>query len=94
MAPSAHYRVRLYFREPWFGKENRGTGGRGSRVFDVACNGQLLLKNFDILAENGSSPVVKTFDNIQATPEGTIELSFTPLVNYAIVNAIKLLPAN
>lgn len=94
VAPSAHYRVRLYFREPWFGNENRGIGGPGSRVFDVACNGQLLLKNFDILGEKNSAPVVKTFDKIQATPEGKIELSFTPLVNYAIVNAIEVLPTN
>jgi hypothetical protein len=27
VVPLARYRVRLYFREPWFGKENGGTGG-------------------------------------------------------------------
>jgi hypothetical protein len=57
--PFARYRVKLYFREPWFGKENGGIGGPGSRVFDVACNGVLLLKNFDILAEGSSKPIVK-----------------------------------
>ena len=90
--PLAHYRVRLYFREPWFGKENGGLGGPGSRVFDVACNGEMLLKNFDILAEADSTPIVKTFDHIQATPGGRIELSFMPVVNYAVVNAIEVLP--
>ena len=90
--PLAHYRVRLYFREPWFGKENGGTGGPGSRVFDVACNGEMLLKNFDILAEAGSAPIVKTFDHIQASAGGSIELSFMPVVNYAVVNAIEILP--
>jgi hypothetical protein len=88
--PMAHYRVRLYFREPWFGKENGGKWGPGSRVFDVACNGELLMKNFDILAEGGSAPVVKTFDHIQASADGRIELSFMPVVNYAIVNAIEV----
>ena len=39
--PFARYRVKLYFREQWFGKENGGNGGPGSRVFDVACNGVL-----------------------------------------------------
>jgi Malectin domain len=92
--PLAHYRVRLYFREPWFGKENGGIGGPGSRVFDVACNGEMLLKNFDILATGGSAPVVKTFDNIQATAAGRIELSFMPVVNYPMVNAIEILPEN
>jgi hypothetical protein len=86
--PLARYRVKLYFREPWFGKEN---GGPGSRVFDVACNGTLLLKNFDILAEGGSQPVVKTFDNVQASASGRIELSFMPVVNYPVVNAIEVL---
>jgi hypothetical protein len=90
--PLAHYRVRLYFREPWFGAENGGAGGPGSRVFDVACNGEMLLKNFDILATSGSAPVVKTFDNIQASAGGRIELSFMPVVNYAVVNAIEVLP--
>ena len=92
--PIAHYRVRLYFREPWFGTENGGIGGPGSRVFDVACNGEMLLKNFDILAEGGSATVVKTFDHIQATAGGRIELSFMPVVNYAVVNAIEVLPEN
>jgi hypothetical protein len=49
-----HYRVRLFFREPWFGKENGIDGGPGSRVFDAACNGVMLMKNFGILAEAGS----------------------------------------
>jgi hypothetical protein len=92
VVPLAHYRVKLYFREPWFGKDNGGIGGPGSRVFDVACNGAILMKNFDILAESGSAPVVKTFDNIQATAGGRIELSFMPVVNYAVVNAIEVLP--
>jgi len=90
--PLARYRVRLYFREPWFGQENGGVGGPGSRVFDVACNGELLMKNFDILAEGGAAPVVKTFDNIQASAGGRIELAFMPVVNYAVVSAIEVLP--
>jgi hypothetical protein len=94
VVPRAHYRVRLYFRESWFGNENGGFGGPGSRVFDVACNGELLMKNFDILATSGSAPVVKTFDNIQARTDGTIELSFLPVVNYAVLNAIEVLPEN
>lgn len=90
--PNARYRVRLYFREPWFGKENGGNGGPGSRVFDVACNGVLLMKNFDILAEGNSKPIVKTFENVQASAGGRIELYFMPVVNYPIVNAIEVVP--
>lgn len=90
--PGARYRVKLYFREPWFGKENGGMGGPGSRIFDVACNGVLLLKNFDILAEGNSKPVVRTFDNVLANADGKIELYFMPVVNYPMVNAIEVVP--
>jgi len=90
--PLAHYRVRLYFREPWFGKENGGIGGPGSRVFDVACNDIILMKNFDILAEGSSAPVVKTFEHIQASADGRMDLSFSPVVNYPVINAIEVLP--
>jgi len=94
VVPLAHYKVRLYFREPWFGEEKGGAGGPGSRVFDVACNGELLLKHFDILAAAGNAPVIKTFDNIQASADGRIDLSFLPVVNYAVVDAIEVIPAN
>jgi hypothetical protein len=90
--PGEKYRVSLYFREPWFGKHNGAIGGPGSRVFDVYCNGNALLKNFDILAEGGADPVVKTFHNIQPTALGKIELSFTSVMNYPVVNAIEVVP--
>jgi hypothetical protein len=92
--PFARYRVKLYFREPWFGKENGGSGGPGSRVFDVACNGALLLKNFDILAQADSGTIARTFDNVQASASGRIELYFMPVVNYPVVNAIEVTTQN
>ena len=92
VVPLEKYRVRLYFQEPWFGKENVGIGGPGSRVFDVWCNGVVLLKDFDIFDEAGSGPVVKTFDNVQATALGKIELIFSPVINYPLINAIEVLP--
>jgi hypothetical protein len=90
--PNQKYRVTLYFSEPWFGKYNSTPGGVGSRVFDVSANGSPLLKNFDIMAEGGSNPVVKTFDNLEGTPQGSLEISFLPLVNYPLVNAIEVEP--
>lgn len=86
------YRVTLYFLEPWFGQHNWGNGGPGSRVFDVACNGNMLLKNFDIMAEGGAAPVTRSFDDIEPTTQGKIELSFIPVVNYPIVSAIEVVP--
>lgn len=61
-------------------------------MFNVACNDKMLLEHFGILAVGGSAPVIKTFDNIQASAGGRIELSFMPVVNYAVVNAIEVLP--
>jgi len=90
--PNAHYRLRLYFREPWFGTGNGGYGGPGSRIFDVSYNGVLLLKNFDILAESGSEPVVKTFNHLQASADGKVEIYFMPVVNYPVVSALELVP--
>jgi hypothetical protein len=90
--PLGKYRVKLYFQEPWFGKQNGGSGGPNSRVFDVWCNGNVLLKSFDIMNEAGAAPVVKTFDNVQATSNGKIELSFVPVVNYALIDAIEVTP--
>jgi hypothetical protein len=92
VVPREKYRVRLFFREPWYGKGNDAAGGAGSRVFNVWCNGMVLLKDFDVLAEAGPEPIVKTFDNVQASAEGKIELSFTPVTNYAFVNAIEVIP--
>lgn len=90
VVPLKKYRVTLYFSEPWFGEHNMGSGGPGSRVFDVSCNGNMMLKNFDIIAEGGGNPVVKTFDDIQASAQGRIELSFMPEVNYPLINAIEV----
>lgn len=84
------YRVTLYFREPWFGQENGAPGGPGSRVFDVICNGQTALRNFDILAQATGSSVVKTIEDVSPTAQGVVNLEFVPVVNYPIVNAIEV----
>jgi hypothetical protein len=92
VATGALYTLKLYFLEHWFGVQNGGVGGRGSRVFDVSCNGSMLLKNFDIYQEAGTAPLVKTFPHIQPTAQGKIELYFTPTVNYPSISAIAVIP--
>ena len=91
VAPGTRYTLKLYFLEHWFGVQNRGIGGAGSRVFDVSCNGSTLLKSFDIYREAGSGPLVKTFPHIEPTAQGKIELYFTPIVNYPSVSAIEVI---
>lgn len=92
VATGGRYTVKLYFMEHWFGVQNGGIGGVGSRVFDVSCNGSMLLKGFDIFREAGSAPMVKTFPHIEPTPQGKIEIYFTPAVNYPSISAIEVRP--
>ncbi len=90
----SRYRVTLYFREPWFGQENGAPGGVGSRVFNVYCNGQSVVQNFDILAEGHGQTVTKTIDGVSPTAQGELNLAFVPVVNYPLVNAIEVTPEN
>ncbi len=92
VATGGKYTLKLHFREHWFGIQNGGIGGVGSRVFDVSCNGSMLLKGFDISREAGSGPLVKSFQHIEPTPQGKIEIYFTPAVNYPSISAIEIIP--
>lgn len=90
VAAGGHYTLTLHFIENWFGQLN--VGGPGSRVFDVYCNGATLLKGFDILGETGggAGPVIKVFRNVEASPQGKLNLSFVPIANFATVSAIEV----
>jgi hypothetical protein len=92
VAPGKEYTLKLYFLERWFGIQNQNIGGVGSRIFDVWCNGNVLLNNFDIMAEGGSKTLVKTFPHIKPTAQGKIEIYFKPAVNYPAVSGIEVLP--
>ncbi len=92
VATGGKYTLKLYFMEHWFGVRNGGIGGVGSRVFDVSCNGSMLLKGFDIFREAGSEPLVKSFQHIEPTSQGKIEIYFTPAVNYPSISAIEVIP--
>jgi hypothetical protein len=86
------YRVTLKFCEGHYGKRNTGTGGPGSRVFDVYCNGVALLKGFDIMKEAGGEgrPIDRTFSAIRPNAQGKILLTFVPVAGMACVNGIEV----
>ena len=87
------YTVALHFSETWFTPPN-SIGGVGSRVFDVYCNGTMLLKGFDILKEAGgiaNRAVIRVFRHVPASPLGKIDLTFVPVANYALINAIEVI---
>ncbi len=86
------YRVTLKFCEGHYGKRNSGTGGPGSRVFDVYCNGVALLRGFDIMKESGGEgrPIDRSFSAIRPNAQGKIQLTFVPVAGMACVNGIEV----
>ena len=100
--PPGQYQVTLRLAETYWGIQNTypnlpdqngsPVGGPGSRIFDVYCNGTTLLKDFDILKERGGPLVAadKTFHNLQPDAQGKLILSFVPVRDYAVVNAIEV----
>jgi hypothetical protein len=86
------YTVVLHFAEFYYGPHLPGGGGAGSRVFHVFCNGQTLLRNFDMYKEAGSLRLItKTFPDIEPSAQGKINLTFEPVVNNATVSAIEVI---
>ncbi|WKL46155.1 malectin domain-containing carbohydrate-binding protein [Flavobacterium pectinovorum] len=83
------YLVELYFTEPWY-----GTGGglncKGWRLFDVAINDNVVLKDFDIWAEAGHDKVLKkTF--LVKSKNGKISINFPNVKSgQAIISAIAI----
>jgi len=89
--PPGRYTLRLLFAETFFGPHNRGKGGPGSRIFNVVCGGSTLLHNFEIFKEGGERRAVeKVFHGLAPNPQGQIEVTFEPVVQYAVVNALEL----
>lgn len=86
------YTVVLHFAEFYHGPRLPGGGGVGSRRFNVFCNGQTLLRDYDIYKEAGSLRVVtKTFPHVEPSAQGKINLMFEPVVNNATVSGIEVL---
>ncbi len=89
-APGA-YTLRLFFAETFFGAGN-GRAGDGSRVFDVFCNGQALLRGLDVMKEAGGEnrALVRTFHGLVPNAQGKLILDFVPIRNLATLSALEL----
>ena len=87
-----HYTATLRFSESWFGAKKPAGGGPGERVFDVYCNGVVLLRNFDIFKEAGGEDraLDRVFGSLEPNAQGKLVFSFVPVKNYACVNAIEV----
>lgn len=86
------YTVTLHFAEFYFGPQAAGLGGIGGRIFNVMCNGVMLLDHFDIFKEAGSLHTIsKTFYHLKPTAQGKLNLTFEPVRNNATISAIEVL---
>ncbi|PTN09554.1 malectin domain-containing carbohydrate-binding protein [Mangrovibacterium marinum] len=87
------YQLELYFVEPWY-----GTGGSLAcedwRVFDVAVNGETVLKDLDIWKEAGHDYLLKK--TIPVTVRGgKLDLSFPDVKSgQAVISAIAISTAD
>lgn len=96
--PEGNYDIVLHFAEIFWGATGGSPGGAGSRVFDVSIEGNIVLDDYDIIADVGSeTPVAKMF-TVTVT-DGNLDLNFSALpatggVNQAKVSAIEIFANN
>jgi hypothetical protein len=89
------YELHLHFAETFYGPEDAGGGGEGSRIMTVTANGKQLLGAFDVLADAGGGRVadVRVFTDVHPADDGFLHLKFSSMKGgRAMVSAIELLP--
>jgi len=92
------YTVNLHFAELWFGATAGGSGGVGSRVFDVTIEGQLVEDNLDVFAEVGADAMLIRAHTVTVTG-GVLNIDFDSRdfvggERHPTINAIEILSSN
>lgn len=89
------YELHLHFAETFYGPEDVGGGGEGSRIMAVSMNGKPLLSGFDVLADSGAGRTadVKVLTDVAPASDGKLHLGFSSVNGgRAMVSAIEVLP--
>jgi len=89
------YELHLHFAETFYGPEDAGGGGEGSRIMTLTANGKRLLEGFDVLADAGGGRVadVRAFTDIHPAEDGLLHLKVSSMKGgRAMLSAIELLP--
>jgi beta-galactosidase len=83
--PNGRYRITARFAEP-------SASALGDRVFDVAVNGKVVLKSFDVLESAGGKlkGVARSFES--TAKDGALEIEFKPSRGQALVSALSITP--
>lgn len=86
------YELHLHFAETFYGPEDVGGGGEGSRIMTVSANGKPLLDRFDVLADAGGRTAdVRVFTDITPNSDGVLQLRFSSVEGgRAMVSGIEL----
>jgi len=92
---NGEYTVRLHFAELWFGAIDGGSGGVGSRVFDVRMEDSLVEDDLDVFAEVGADAALVKAHTVNVT-DGELNIDFSSLdsdggTRHPIINAIEIL---
>jgi malectin (di-glucose binding ER protein) len=90
------YELHLHFAETFYGFEEVGGGGEGSRIMAVNANGKPLLTGLDVIADAGGSRTadVKVFTDISPAADGQLHLAFSSVRGgRAMLSGIEILPA-
>ncbi len=88
--PGEMYSLYLHFAEIFYGPDNTGKGGVGSRVFDMYVNGDKILANLDIYEQVGSNTALVYRYDAMARLDSTIELRFVGINNNPKISALEV----
>jgi len=89
------YDLHLHFAETFYGPEDAGGGGEGSRVMKITVNGEPLLTDFDVIAdsEGGRTADVKVFSDISPASDGKLHIGVSSMKGgRGMLSAIEILP--
>lgn len=91
--PAGEYLVELYFIEPWLGIGG-GMDCTGMRLFDVAINGETVLRDIDIWKEAGTNTILKKTVKV-TNNEHFLIISFPKSkVGQVVISAIAIASLN
>ncbi|WP_209329541.1 malectin domain-containing carbohydrate-binding protein [Lunatimonas salinarum] len=82
------YTVVTYHNELWFGK-NGPAAAAGRRVFDIAVEGELKMKDFDIFQVSNNEPTSLVFEQIEVT-DGMLSLDLASTKDRASISGLSI----
>lgn len=87
------YEMRLYFADQSYSPGVALEGGENTRVFNVMMNGNVLLRDFDIIADAGPNTAdVRVFKDVHPAADGFLHLNFQKALGSPLLNGIEIVP--